>query len=386
MNSDFLSPVDESIISHLELQSSNSIGNNMEIYSVQNGFPDLEDVAVAIIGVKEGRNAVDNNGCGEDLSEIRKNLYKLFPGNWSLKIADLGNIEAGNKVEDTYFAVSDVTSFLIKKNIIVILIGGSQDLTYANYRAYDKLEQTINLTVVDNRFDLGTIEESINANSYLSKIIMEEPNNLFNYSNLGYQTYFNAQEEINLLQNLYFDTFRLGQVKPLELVEPILRDADIVSVDIGAVRSSDAPGNKNAVPNGFYGEDLCAIARYAGISDKVTSFGIYEYNSRYDNNNQTSSLIAQTIWYFIEGVNFRAKDYPYSCKQSYQKFSVILEDDDPINFYKSDKSGRWWMEINLISDNKYKRHALIPCAYQDYVQALKQKIPERWYKAQQKLT
>ena len=215
---------------------------------------------------------------------------------------------------------------------------------------------------------------------------MEEPNNLFNYSNIGYQTYFNDQEEINLLQSLYFDAFRLGAVRPIELIEPILRDSDIVSVDIGAVRSSDAPANKNAIPNGFYGEELCAIARYAGISDKVTSFGIYEFNGRYDNNNQTSCLIAQTVWYFIEGVNFRAKDYPYSCKESYQKFSVILEDDDPINFYKSDKSGRWWMEINIISDNKYKRHALIPCAYQDYVQALEQKIPERWFKAQQKLT
>lgn len=386
MNSDFLSPIDDKVVTHIELQSPNSIGKKMRVHTVQSGFPDLEDVAVAIIGVKEGRKAINNNGCGENLTEIRKNLYQLFPGNWSLNVADLGNIEAGNKVEDTYYAVSDVTSNLLKKNIVVILIGGSQDITYANYRAYDTLEQTINLTAIDNRFDLGTIEEDLNANSYLSKIIMEEPNNLFNYSNIGYQTYFSAQEEINLLQNLYFDTFRLGEVKPLELVEPILRDADIVSVDIGAVRSSDAPGNKNAVPNGFYGEDLCAIARYAGISDKVTSFGIYEYNSRYDNNNQTSSLIAQTIWYFIEGVNFRAKDYPYSCNQNYQKFSVILEDDDPINFYKSDKSGRWWMEINLISDNKYKRHALIPCAYQDYVLALEQKIPERWYKAQQKLT
>ncbi|TCP28497.1 arginase family enzyme [Tenacibaculum skagerrakense] len=386
MNSDFLSPIDDKVVTHIELQSPNSIGKKMRVHTVQSGFPDLEDVAVAIIGVKEGRKAINNNCCGENLTEIRKNLYQLFPGNWSLNVADLGNIEAGNKVEDTYYAVSDVTSTLLKKNIVVILIGGSQDITYANYRAYDTLEQTINLTAIDNRFDLGTIEEDLNANSYLSKIIMEEPNNLFNYSNIGYQTYFNAQEEINLLQNLYFDTFRLGEVKPLELVEPILRDADIVSVDIGAVRSSDAPGNKNAVPNGFYGEDLCAIARYAGISDKVTSFGIYEYNSRYDNNNQTSSLIAQTIWYFIEGVNFRAKDYPYSCNQNYQKFSVILEDDDPINFYKSDKSGRWWMEINLISDNKYKRHALIPCAYQDYVLALEQKIPERWYKAQQKLT
>ncbi len=386
MNSDFLSPIDEKVFAHTILQSPNSIGRNIEIHTVQNGFPDLDEVSMAIVGVKEGRKSLNNNGCGEDLSEIRKSLYELFPGNWTLKIADLGNIESGSRVEDTYFAVSDVVSSLVKKNITVVLIGGSQDITYANYRAYDSLEQTINLSVIDNRFDLGTIEEDLNSNSYLSKIIMEEPNNLFNYSNIGYQTYFNDQEEINLLQSLYFDTFRLGAVRPIELIEPILRDADIVSVDIGAVRSSDAPGNKNAVPNGFYGEELCAIARYAGISDKVTSFGIYEFNGRYDNNNQTSSLIAQTIWYFIEGVNFRAKDYPYSCKESYQKFSVILEDDDPINFYKSDKSGRWWMEINIISDNKYKRHALIPCAYQDYVQALEQKIPERWFKAQQKLT
>jgi formiminoglutamase len=385
MNSDFLSPIDESVFAHTMLQSPNSIGRTIEIHSIQNGIPSLENVSVAIVGVKEGRNSIENSGCGEDLTEVRKNLYGLFPGNWQLGIVDLGKRNAGNSVKDTYFAVSDVVASLVKKNIIVILIGGSQDITYANYRAYDALEQTINLSVVDNRFDLGALEEDLNAGSYLSKIIMEEPNNLFNFSNLGYQTYFNSQEEINLLQNLYFDTFRLGEVRPLELVEPILRDADIVSIDIGAVRCSDAPGNKNAVPNGLYGEELCAIARYAGISDKVTSFGIYEYNRRYDNNNQTSSLIAQAIWYFIEGVNFRAKDYPYSCKESYQKFSVILDDDDPINFYKSDKSGRWWMEINLISDNKYKRHALIPCAYQDYVQALEQKIPERWYKAQQKL-
>lgn len=386
MNTDFLSPIDEKVFAHLILQSAKTLGRDIEIHSIQNGLPDLNGVDIAIVGVKEGRNSINNKGCGEDLVAIRQGLYELFPGQWNAKIVDLGNIESGNKVEDTYFATSEVVASLVKKNIVVVLIGGSQDITYANYRAYDKLEQTINLAVVDSRFDLGTLEEEINSHSYLSKIIMEEPNNLFNYSNLGYQTYFNSQEEINLLQNLYFDTFRLGEVKKLELVEPILRDADIVSVDIGSIRLSDAPGNKNATPNGFYGEELCAIARYAGISDKVTSFGVYEYNGRYDHSNQTANLIAQAIWYFIEGFNFRAKDYPYSSKESYQKFSVVLEDDDPINFYKSDKSGRWWMEINLISDNKYKRHALIPCAYQDYVQAIEQKIPERWYKAQQKLT
>ena len=102
-------------------------------------------------------------------------------------------------------------------------------------------------------------------------------------------------------------------------------------------------------------------------------------------NDQTAALIAQMIWYFIEGVNLRVKDYPFSTKENYQKFTVILEDDDPIIFYKSNKSGRWWIEINVISNNKYKRHALIPCTYKDYEEAMNQIIPDRWYKAMRKM-
>ena len=386
MNTDFLSPISNEVFANIIMQSPKSLGMNIQIHSSESGMPDLDNVDIVILGVKEGRNGVNNQGCGEDISKIRQGLYKLFPGSWNVKIADIGNIEKGNTVRDTYFALSEVMSFLVKNNILVVLIGGSQDLTYANYRGYDSLEQTVNLVAIDSHFDLGTLEDELSSESFLSKIIMEEPNNLFNYSNVGYQTYFNSQEEINLLQNLYFDAYRLGEVKNVELIEPILRDADIVSIDVGSIQQSDAPANNNANPNGFNGVQLCSIARYAGISDKVTSFGVYEYSSLLDSNKQTSNLIAQAIWYFVEGVNYRAKDYPFSTKESYQKFSVILEDDDPINFYKSDKSGRWWMEINLITDNKYRRHALIPCAYQDYLKATEQKIPERWYKAQQKLT
>lgn len=366
-------------------QGSSVLGKNIQIHTEEQGFPDIFGLTIAVIGVKDGRGATNNFGCGEDLSSIRKSLYELFPGKWQIKIADLGNIQRGNTIEDTYFAVSTSVSYLLKKNIIPVIIGGGQDITYANYRAYDTLEQTVNLVSVDSRFDLGSAEDELSSKSFLSKVIMEQPNNLFNYSNIGYQTYFNSQEEIELLDKLYFDAFRLGQVKDVTLVEPIMRDADIVSVDVGAIRQSEAPANNNASPNGFYGEDICAIARYAGISDKVTSFGVYEFNSKLDSNNQTAKLIAQIIWYFIEGVNSRAKDYPFVTKENYQKFTVLLSDDDPINFYKSDKSGRWWMEINLISNNKHKRHALIPCNYQDYVQALEQKTPKRWFKALQKL-
>jgi formiminoglutamase len=385
MNFDFLTPIKDTIIAHLVLQSAQSLGRNIGVHTTQNGFPDLENVQIAVFGVLEDRNAEDNLGCGENIQAIRKHLYQLFPGNWHTTIADLGNIEKGNTVEDTYFAVSTLTTYLLKNNIIPVIIGGSQDITYANYRAYDSLEQTVNIVSVDSKFDIGSVEDELNSRSYLSKIVMDQPNNLFNFSNIGYQTYYNSQEELDLLKSLFFDAFRLGEVKDLTKVEPIMRDADVVSIDIGAIRQSEAPANNNCSPNGFYGEEMCAISRYAGISDKVTSFGVYEYNPRYDTNNQTAHLIAQVIWYFIEGVNFRAKDYPFSTKESYQKFIVLVENDDPINFYKSDKSGRWWMEINILTNNKYKRHALIPCTYQDYLEATEQKIPERWYKALRKL-
>lgn len=385
MNLNFFIPLDTSVVEHCEMFQNNTvIGKNIQLHTEHHQISDFDEIQIAIFGVLDGRGAVNNSGCGENLNEIRKEFYQLFPGNWQLQIADLGNIAQGNTLEDTYFAVKKTVEFLVKKNIIPVIIGGSQDITYANYRGYDALEQTVNLVSVDSRFDFEAAE-GITSRSYLNNIIMEEPNNLFNFSNIGYQTYFNSQEEIQLLDNLYFDAYRLGEVKNIALVEPIMRDADIVSIDIGSLKHSEAPANKNTSPNGFYGEELCAIARYAGISDKVSSFGIYEYNHRLDNNNQTASLIAQTIWYFIEGVNSRAKDYPFVTKENYQKFTVLLNDDDPINFYKSDKSGRWWMEINLISNNKHKRHALIPCNYQDYELALQQKTPKRWYKAMQKL-
>lgn len=385
MNQDFLTPIEDSLAVHLALQSSACLGKKIQIHSHQEGFPDLENVQIAIFGVNEDRNSQDNFGCGENLMIVREKLYQLFPGKWHTNIADLGTIEKGNQVSDTYFAVKEITTFLLKNNIIPIIIGGGQDITYINYRAYDALEQSVNITAVDSRFDLGNLEEELTSQSYLSKIIMQEPNNLFNYSNVGYQTYFNSQEEIRLLDNLFFDTYRLGEAKMLENIEPAFRNSDIVSIDIGALRQSEAPANNNSSPNGFYGEEICAISRYAGLSDKVSSFGIYEYNSKYDNNGQTAHLIAQMIWYFVEGVNFRVKDYPFSGKENYQKFTVLLEEDEPLLFYKSNKSGRWWIEINILSNNKYKRHALIPCTYKDYTDATKQLIPEKWYKAMRKM-
>ena len=384
MSFEILLPVDDATVAHTALLSDQSLGKNITIHSKQLGLPEIEKAQLALIGISEDRNSVDNFGTGNDLKAIRKNLYELYNGNWFAKIIDLGNIPKGNEVEDTYFALKEILTELIKKNIVPIIIGGGQDLTYANYRAYDHLDQTVNLTVVDNKFDLGNLNEEISSESYLSKIVMEKPNNLFNFSNIGYQTFFNSQEEIDLLAKLHFDTYRLGEVaSDVKIVEPIMRDADMVSIDIGAIRRTEAPANNNAAPNGFYGEVICAISRYAGISDKVSSFGIYEYNSKFDEQDQTAQLIAQMIWYFIEGYNFRTNEYPFTSKKDYKKYIVPVE-DTTINFFKSNKSDRWWMEVTY-TNNKFTKNTLIPCTYQDYLKAGNQLIPERWWKTFRKL-
>lgn len=385
MSFDYLEPVDDTLLAYAKMQPNKTFGQSIAIYTKKSDFPPLDNVKIGIIGVKEGRAADGNYGTGDDLDPIRRELYELYPGNWPTNVADLGNIQQGNTVEDTYFALNEILSYLLKRNIIPVILGGGQDLTYANYRAYDQLEQTVNVVAVDSKFDLGTIEDDLSSTSYLSKIVMNQPANLFNFCNIGYQTYFNSQDEIELLESLYFEAYRLGEISnSIQIVEPVLRDADIVSIDLSSVRNSDAPANKNGNPNGFSGAEICAISRYAGISDKVSSFGIYEYNAKYDLKNQTAKLISQMIWYFIEGVNYRANDYPFGLKDNYQKYIVPI-DDQLLNFYKSNKSGRWWMEIALNENNKYSRHTLIPCTYEEYINATNQEIPDRWIRTLKKI-
>ena len=384
MTFNFLSPVSDEVLAHNELLSEQSLGKKLKIHSKQNGIPDLDDIKIAILGVLENRNDINYIGDNIHFDQVRRAFYELFPGNWFTGVADLGDILQGESVEDTYFALRTTVAILIEKKIIPIILGGSQDLTYANYRAYDSIMPMVNIVNVDSNFDLGDSSLPIKNNSYLGKIILEQPYNLFNYSTIGYQTYFNSQDEIDLMDNLYFEAYRLGEVSNnISIVEPVMRDAHIVSLDLKSVKASEVSSKQSHSPNGLNGKEICAISRYAGISNKVSSFGIYEY--RPSGSDITAMLIAQILWYFIEGVNCRVKDDDFRDDNSYQKFSVLIENDELI-FFKSVKTGRWWIEIPFLPDvnNKLKKHTLLPCTHEDYIEASHGKIPERWFKANKK--
>ncbi len=368
----------------------NALGAKLKVHSEEAGFPDLEEIDLAIVGVKEDRRAVNNMGCSGAPDMVRKYLYQLFEGPYKVKMADLGNVLPGETEEDTYFALSSTIAELIKKNVVPIIIGGSQDLTYANYLAYENLEQVINLVTIDNRFDMGDPDGAIDSRSYLNKIILHQPNYLFNFANLGYQTYFVDQEELSLLHKLYFDTHRLGEVRAnMREVEPVVRNADVMSFDVSAIRNSDAPGNENATPNGFYGEEACQITRYAGISDKLSSIGFYEINPLYDKEEQTVHLVAQMIWYFMDGYYSRKRDFPIRNHRDYFKYRITVpENTNELVFYKSMKSDRWWMDVPYPTNKRmrYQRHHLVPCSYADYQVACNREVPDKWWKTFSKLS
>ncbi len=385
MLQDFLAPVLQSIIDKNENNQLQSLAKNILIHDEIDGIPDLEGVQLAIIGVEEDRGSLRNKGCSTAPNAVREYLYQLTKAKWNLALADLGNIYAGERLEDTYAALHECCASLMQQNIIPIIIGGGQDLTYSTYRAFDKLEQTVNITSIDSRINLGDQTAPLTSENYLSHIILQKPYRLFNYSQIGHQTYFINQDELDLMDRMYFDSQRLGAFRNnIQEAEPYLRDADLVSFDIASVRQSDAPGNLDHSPNGFSGEEACAISRYAGISDKVSSFGIYEYNPKLDKEGRTAHLIAQMIWYFIEGFYSRQSDYPIASKIDYDKFTVLInEGEHELVFFKSPRSGRWWIEVPLpkLGGTQHDRHSLIPCSYEDYKNAMQNDLPIRWWKA-----
>jgi len=111
---------------------------------------------------------------------------------------------------------------------------------------------------------------------------------------------------------------------------------------------------------------------------------LFELNPDFDNHNQTAHLVAQMIWYFIEGYSQRKKDYPACNVDEYIKFIVNFDDDTSLNFYKSPKSDRWWLEVPYL--NSPDKYILVSCSYKDYEEATRGDLPDKWWKMYQKIS
>jgi formiminoglutamase len=355
---------------------------NIHISTTEKPIVDLSGFDAVIIGITESRNSSCSDGSNlPDL--IRKILYTFSsPGN-KKKIADLGNLINGKKLEDTYIGLRDIIAFLLKENKIPIIIGGSNHITYACYLAYENIKRNVSITAISPRIELLSSGDEFQE-SYLNRIINFKGDHLFNFSNLGYQSCMVNKQELDLIEKLFFDASRLGTVRSnMRDTEPVLRDTDFLLFDISSLKQSDAPGNSHPSPNGFYSEEACQLSRYAGISDKLSCFGLFEVCPSNDLQGQTINLSAQIIWYFLEGLNQRRKEYPLNNPKNFTKYIVTLEGKgEDLVFYKSQETSRWWIEV---PSTKYNSNVIMACTYDDYQKASNQELPDRWWRTYQKI-
>ena len=361
----------------------NTLGTKIQFHQ---GEPIEKTFDLAILGVKESRGT-SVSSVKESPDYVREHLYGLYSNSTS-KILDLGNIIQGETLQDTLYALSEMVQELVKKDILPIVIGGSQELTLGIYKAFEKLEQLVNLTTIDSKIDFQHVNQT-NNNTFLKDIILSQPNYLFNYSNLGSQSYYLNPENTKMMEKLHFDNIRLGDLQnDITLAEPTLRNTNILSFDLNSIRQSEVPGTSFASPNGFFGNEACQLARYAGMSDKMNAIGYFEMTPEFDIHGQTAHLVAQLIWFFIEGFQLRKNESPLSNNKNYTKYKVVLSaSDEELIFIKSSKSDRWWMKIPYppTKKSKFQRHHLVPCSYQDYQVALKDEMPDLWVKTYNKI-
>lgn len=382
---DYIDPVSIEKPEFEFLSSQAGFPHNIVVHTENNPAADLSSFKVALIGVPEGRNSL-GAGTSKAPDSIREQLYRLSKVPGKIRIIDLGNMKRGLSFNDTIAGFTDVLVSLLKNNIFPVIIGGSSALVPAIDKAFNRIASTYTLITVDSRIDFGTDRSNHDSFSFLNRMASGTKSTLGHFINVGYQTYLNDQQVLNRFLRQKWDLFRIGDVRQaIYLTEPLFRDSHVAVFDISAVRQSDAPGTTMPSPNGFYGEEICLLARYAGISDKLKVFGLFDVNPEYDIRNQTSSLAAQIIWFFLEGFAQKQYESPVLNEKNagrFIKYHVRVKDlDEDMIFIKSSLTERWWFEMT----GKSGQSVYIACSHDDYLRANRNEVPDRWVKAANRL-
>ena len=343
--------------------------------ATKKGF-DWEDAEIVIVGCGEWRGAaVDVEYCNS-ADAVREEFYKMYYWHQAIKIADAGNVRQGASVEDTRAALLTVLSEIHNAGKIALVIGGSHDLTLQQYEVFKKAGKHAVVALADMLIDLDE-QETVTSGSFLMDMLTASPNFITHYSHIAFQSYYAHPKMLETLDKLRFDFFRLGKVREnIEEMEPVLRSSNMLSIDMNVVRHCDAMAVPEGSPNGLTGEEICQLTRYAGMATELTSLGIYNYRSEFDQDRMTAKLLSQMMWYFVDGYLVRKNEVKITERDEFILFDVAFT-EIKTTFLKSKRTNRWWMAL--------PNQIFVPCSYNDYLIASSDSIPERWLREQERL-
>jgi arginase family enzyme len=370
--SDFLEPVDKHTLSEDMGYKERQIGKLIDVYEEE--LPNVDDADIVLVGCKEQRG--DGSFAESTAADaIRKEFYNLYYWHNDIKLVDIGTVRTGKNLSDTYAAVKTVVYELMEMDKLVVLIGGSHDITLAQYYAYGEKKRAIDAAGVDSVIDIN-LESPLRSENFLMEMLTGEPNYTRHYNHIGFQSYFVHPRMLETMDKLRFDCFRVGKVKEhIDEMEPVLRNCHLLTFDVSAIANAYAPAN-NFSPNGLNGEEACTLMQYAGMSRHISSIGIYGYRPERDREAMTAKQISHMLWYLMDGRSRGNKEAMIDERDSFNEFHTAFAEVDTV-FLQSKKTGRWWMQL---PDKQF-----IACSYKDYLLASSNEIPERWLRAQERL-
>ncbi len=369
---DFLQPVNIHELSNDEGYKEGQIGKMIEVYD--ESFPDLDEAQLVLVGCGEQRGSGLIHGQSKAADIIRRHFYSLFYWHPDIHIADVGNIKTGSLFTDSYAALKTVVKALVEDGKTVLILGGSHDLTLAQYQAYADNKKPIEVSCVDALIDIN-LESPFRHENFLMEMLTGDPNYTRHYNHIGFQSYYVHPRMLETMDKLRFDCYRVGHVKEsIDEMEPVIRNSHLLSFDITAIANAYAPANTIS-PNGFNGEEACVLMRYAGMSPNCNTIGIYGYRVEQDRDELTAKQISHMLWYLLDGRSRGRREAQLDERDSFNEYHMAFAEVETV-FLQSKKTGRWWMQL---PDKSY-----IACSYKDYLLASSNEIPERWLRAQER--
>lgn len=355
-----------------------SLGAIIEKNSKSLTKENIQNLNIAIVGIPFDSRKEDNYS-PESADKIRSQLYQLTKYNTKINIADLGNLKPASSVKGNFQALRDIVEYFNELNIVTVVIGGSQDLSVGICEAFTR-NPFFSFTTVDAFLDIKKAKEPFNSSNYLSRLFSYQPQ-IFQFNLIAFQSHYLPSGFLDKIKTVS-EHIRLGSLRDnITFAEPVLRNTDFLSFDIISLKNSEAPGSSRVNPNGLRSEEACQLAKYAGLSNRIKVFGIFEVDPANDRNNLTVALAAQIIWYFLEGFINRGS-VSRDVAQNNIKYQVEVDNiDNPIVFYKNTITKQWWMEIETTE----KTRLSIACSEKEYAQATNNEIPELWLKYLQKI-
>lgn len=331
----WIKPLDSPFLESLST-SPGSIGNEMQF--VLHRRDEMRKVALVASDTKWA-------------NRVRKHLYRFASDFRSIELFDLGDLRS----QQPGF-ITEACKELIDSQVIPLILGARRDLS----------QQMLLFLRSQSYWDSSLyISESI-PQWVVSSV--SPPEAQF----IGVQQHVLPRLQREYASKYNLPVIRLGQSRDaLEDIEPYARISTAAIFDLAAMRMADMPAQDSLSSSGFCTEEACRIMRYVGLSPALRCLVVEGHDPLSLAFDESANTTAQLAWYFLSGLDQRVDEVPASTDKFTQYTLQISDCSFDLTFFKSNRSGRWWVSI------PGKQKQSFPCALNDYNAAKEDKITDR---------